>query len=98
SSVYPRLPTRRSSDLDDLFGPVLQKVGLGIDDRLGDTFESAVALLDRLDQPLGRFDFAFDVFFGLGIRVLLEHPQIVLRNAQLRSEEHTSELQSRENR
>jgi len=33
-----------------------------IDDRLRDLGERVAALLDRLDEPLGRVDLAFDVF------------------------------------
>ena len=49
----------------DGLGALAQELGLMIDDRLGHAGQRVAALLDRLDQPLGRVDLALDVFAGL---------------------------------
>ena len=49
--------------LDEL-GPLAQELGLVIDDRLGHAGQRVAALLDRIDQPLGRVDLPLDVFAG----------------------------------
>ena len=49
-------------------GPSSRNSRLVIDDRLRHAGERAAALLDRLDQPLGRVHLALDVVAGLGRR------------------------------
>ena len=49
----------------DRFRALVEKLGLVIDDRLGHPRQRAAALLDRVDQPLGRIDLALDVFARL---------------------------------
>ena len=46
----------------DRLRALVEELGLVIDDRLGHPRERAAALLDRVDQPLGRIDLPLDVF------------------------------------
>ena len=49
----------------DRLRPVGEEARLVVDDRLGRPQERAAALLDRLDEPLGRIDFPLDVLARL---------------------------------
>src|SRR5690606_40890307 len=91
ASGHPRdlhsFPTRRSSDLllvGDLDHVLLRRIGAGPD--VGDVFGE------------GRHALALQLVVVLGeVSILLRVTRIVPAIAAERSEEHTSELQSREN-
>ena len=66
-----------------MIGALLQELTLAIDDFLSDSLQRVVALLNRINQPLGRLDLPLDEFLGFLIGVTFQHAQVTLADAQL---------------
>src|SRR5690606_40444068 len=97
SPASAAFPSRRSSDLAVavLVGgePVLidtKALALLLGKRLG-------LVADRVGVVLARVGFAVDLFGRLLVQIGAHHQFVDLICDEIRSEEHTSELQSREN-
>src|SRR5690606_40272606 len=86
-------PTRRSSDLGDLVEEPLETEGCLVDEP-GETESALIHLGAELDDPVRQADEAVADGPGDRLRVPEHRVEVLL---ELRSEEHTSELQSREN-